>query len=510
MEEIVKYEGDSKRRGSVSSLLSGNFGKLPPQAVDLEEAILGSVMLEKNCIDDAMRLLHEDFFYKDTHSIIFKAARQLYNNHQPVDILTVTNELKRTGELDIVGGPFFITQLTGRVASSANFEFHSMIIKQKWAQRELIRISSEAIRDSYEDTTDIFIAKNNLDNGLQLIGERLIGTGGASTWQDQLDDNVKELEQQFKNPVKLNGVTTGSIKLDRITGGWQNTDLIILAARPGMGKSARSAMFVKHACLDGKSALFFSLEMGSGQITKRFLYEASGVHNDKIKTRTFSNIDLEKIKESAKALSSMNFQLIDKPALTPNDIRSYARLRKKKAGLDLVVIDYLQLVKPNTYEKTKTRDRELAEITGSLKELAKELNIPIIALSQLSRQVDARLDKRPMLSDLRESGAIEQDADMVLFLYRPSEYHSYADREKKEPFYKNHTEADYYMASEILIAKFRNGAPASAIEEHFIGPLTRFTTIEEENKEQPPVPVQQRLVIPDPDPEFFDDYPAPF
>lgn len=513
-------ESASRRRpqSTVSTLLAGNFGKLPPQAVDLEEAVLGALMLEKNALEQVINIIHADCFYKDTHKIIFQAIKKLYDKSQPTDILAVTNQLKTSAELDIVGGPFFITQLTNRVASSANMEFHARIIVQKYLQRELIRISSETIKNAYEDTTDVFEEMDKMDGALQELRTSFTVNESGKEWDEHVKASVEELKRLFKAVVKVSGIPTGSVKIDRITGGWQKSDLVIIAARPSMGKTTRMLNFAKSASITGADVAMFSLEMSAQQITRKFINEQSEVYGRKLITGDISNLELDRIVEAGDKLIKLPFYLNDKGGVNVNYIRSICRQRKKKFGLDMIIIDYLQLMKPVERKRGQTRDSEIGDMTTSLKALAKELNVTIIAGSQLNRQCELRPNKRPTIADLRESGSIENDADIVIALYRPSKYYAmvgddpdYNERKQEEKGEQPYSLEEYLRLSELDIIKHRNG-DTKFVRERFEGHISRFTTIEDPVKESAPIQYRADLHIeptqsPEPAEEQTDDLP---
>lgn len=445
-----------------------NFGKLPPQALDLEEATLGALMLEKDALTKVIDILHPNSFYKDSHRLIYGAIRNLFERSEPIDILTVTNELKKKGELDIVGGPYYITQLTNRVASAANIEFHSRIILQKHIQRELIRISSETIRDAYEDTSDVFMLLDRAEKNLFEIAKGNI----SRNYQDMgtmVSDAFKQIEAARLHGTGITGVQSGFTELDRITSGWQKSDLIILAARPGMGKTAFVLSLARNAAIGfGRPIAFFSLEMSSVQLVQRLISSETGIPSDKLRKGTLDEHEWNKLISMTGKLSAAPVFIDDTPSLSVFDLRSKCRRLKSLHNVELIVIDYLQLMRSDVDSKNGNREQEISNISRSLKAIAKELNVPIIALSQLSRAVETRGgSKRPQLSDLRESGAIEQDADMVTFIYRPEYYGLEFDEEN------NSTKG----IAEIIIAKHRNGA-LDTVKLKFINQLAKFTDLD--------------------------------
>ena len=471
-EQNIYNETVSKKRiltkPGNNTLQQQNFGKLPPQALDLEEATLGALMLEKDALTKVIDILSPESFYKDAHRHIFMAIRRLFERSEPIDILTVTNELKKSGHLDIVGGPYYITQLTNRVASAANIEYHARIILQKHIQRELIRISSETIKEAYEDTSDVFQLLDNTEKNLFNIAQ-----GNISRNYQDMGSMVKEAYIQIENARKLGtgitGVQSGFTDLDRVTSGWQKSDLIIIAARPGMGKTAFVLSLARNAAIGFKRPVaFFSLEMSSVQLVQRMISSETGIPSDKLRKGTLDSTEWNKLVSMTGKLSEAPVFIDDTPALSVFELRSKCRKLKVQHDIQLIVIDYLQLMRSETDNKSGNREQEISNISRNLKAIAKELGVPIIALSQLSRAVETRGGtKRPQLSDLRESGAIEQDADMVMFIYRPEYYGLEFDEEN------NPTKG----IAEINIAKHRNGA-LERINLKFINHLAKFTDLD--------------------------------
>ncbi len=398
-------------------------GKLQPQAVDLEEAVIGAVMLEKEALTTVIDILQPASFYKEAHQKIYQAIRDLFNASEPVDILTVTNQLKKTGELEIVGGPFYITSLTNRVASAANVEFHARIISEKFIQRELIRVSTETIGKAYESDADVF---DLLDTTTKNIFE-IVDSNVRKQYDKMstlISEAIKQIEKAADNSDGVTGVPSGFTALDRITGGWQKTDLMILAARPGMGKTAFVLTIARNAAVEfNRPVAVFSLEMGALQLVNRLISSEAELNQEKLRKGQLEQFEFVQLNERIKKLAKAPLFIDDTPALSIFELRAKARRLKEQNNIEMIIIDYLQLMSAGS-EARGNREQEISMISRSLKALAKELNIPIIALSQLSRDVEKRntASKRPMLSDLRESGAIEQDADMVMFIYRPEYY----------------------------------------------------------------------------------------
>ncbi len=469
MEDASKKRTESSRKRTKQSGQTGGHwehGKVPPQATDLEEAVLGAIMLEKDALTQVIDILKPEVFYKESHHIIFSAITRLFGKSEPVDILTVTNELKNSGELEIVGGPYYITQLTNRIASAANVEYHSRIISQKYIQRELIRISSEIIKDAFEDTTDVFDLLDRAEQNLFSVSESNLRRS-YDDMQSLVTDAIKEIEAGKGQEGHLRGIPSGFTDLDRITNGWQKSDLVILAARPGMGKTAFVLSMARNAAIDfNKSVAFFSLEMSSIQLVTRLISSETQLSADKLKKGNLESYEWEQLHSKIGKLTDATLLIDDTPALTVFELRAKCRRLKAQHDIDMVIIDYLQLMSGSGDAKGN-REQEISAISRSLKALAKELEIPVIALSQLSRAVETRGgSKKPILSDLRESGAIEQDADMVMFIYRPEYYKIEVDEDG------NSTAG----IAEICIAKHRNGA-LKDVPLRFIDKFAKFADL---------------------------------
>ncbi len=446
-------------------------GKLPPQAIELEEAVLGALMLEKNALNAVIDILKPESFYKEAHQKIFAAIINLFQKTQPVDILTVTNELKKTGELDIVGGPYFITQLTNRIASAANVEYHARIVSQKHIQRELIRISADTIKDAYEDSTDVFDLLDKAESNLFAVAESNIRKNYDSM-SSLIGQAIKQIEIARTQKDGISGVQSGFTELDRTTSGWQKSDLIILAARPGMGKTAFVLSLARNTAVDfQKPVAVFSLEMSSIQLVNRLIAGETELSAEKLKKGNLQDHEWQQLNTQITKLAEAPIFIDDTPALSIFELRAKCRRLKSQHDIQLIIIDYLQLMTAGG-EGKGNREQEISNISRSLKSIAKELDVPIIALSQLSRAVETRGgDKRPQLSDLRESGAIEQDADMVMFIYRPEYYGITEDKENGNSL---------TGIAELIIAKHRNGA-LKDVRLRFISHLAKFVDIETGN-----------------------------
>ena len=472
MNEIQPSQTESKKKAfnkPASSPLQPNIhGKLPPQALDMEEAVLGALMLEKDALTTVIDILSAESFYKDAHQKIYSAISRLFQNSEPIDILTVTQELRKSGELDIIGGPYYISLLTNRVASAANIEYHARIILQKHIQRELIRISSETIKEAYEDTTDVLQLLDKAEKNLFTIAEGNIKKKVQSI-SDIIGIAIKQIEAAKKHESGVTGVPSGFTELDRVTSGWQKSDLVILAARPGMGKTAFVLSMARNAAVQFKKPVaVFSLEMSSIQLITRLISSETELSAEKLKKGQLASHEWEQLNSKIGRLTEAPIYIDDTPGLSVFELRAKCRRLKAQHDIQLIIIDYLQLMTVGGEGKgVGNREQEISTISRSLKSIAKELEVPVIALSQLSRAVESRGgDKRPMLSDLRESGAIEQDADMVTFIYRPEYYGLDQD------------ESGNSMAgvAEIIIAKHRNGALEN-VKLRFIANLAKFTDL---------------------------------
>lgn len=451
--ELTNFNKDKKIRRK-PSLPEGNmmFGKVPPQAKELEEAVLGAIMLEKSAFDSVIEILKPECFYLDAHQEIYRAMQSLAAKSLPIDLLTVVEELKVRERLEMVGGPYVVTKLTNAVVSSANIEAHSRIILQKFIQRELIRISGEIIGDAYEDSTDVFDMLDEAESKLFEITNNHLRKNFDDI-ETVLVKTINRIEEMRSREDEITGVTTGFPSLDKLTYGWQPTDLIILAARPSVGKTAFALNLARSAALNKDKptgVAFFSLEMSSSQLVQRILSAESEIHLEKIARGRLEEHEMKQLyKKGIDKLSKAPIYIDDSAALNIFELRAKCRRLKNKHNIGIIIIDYLQLMSGSA-DKNSNREQEISKISRDLKGLAKELQVPIIALSQLSREVEKRKEgnKVPQLSDLRESGAIEQDADMVMFLYRP-DYYEITENEHGES-----TKGETY----VKIAKHRNGS----------------------------------------------------
>ena len=397
-------------------------GRIPPQAIDLEEAVLGAMLIDKKGVDEVIDILQKDAFYKESHQNIFEAIYSLFQSSEPIDLLTVSAMLRKMGVLERVGGDFYLVQLSKKVSTSANIEFHARIILQKFIQRSLIRISNEIIENSFKDSVDVFDLLDEAESKLYDITQGNIKK--SSETAQSLVIQAKKRIEDISNKDGLSGVATGFDKLDLLTSGWQPSDLIIIAARPGMGKTALTLSMARNIAVQKKTPVaFFSLEMSSVQLITRLISAETGLTSEKLRTGKLESHEWEQLNVKVGELEKAPLYIDDSPSLSIFDLRAKARRLSSKHGIRLIIVDYLQLMTSGTASKIGNREQEISSISRNLKALAKELNVPVIALSQLSRAVETRGGtKRPILSDLRDSGAIEQDADIVSFIYRPEYY----------------------------------------------------------------------------------------
>jgi replicative DNA helicase len=462
-----------QNRNNTNDMSSFVFGKVPPQASDLEEAVLGALMIDKDALPAVLDILRAESFYSDAHQAIYKAVLELFRNSKPIDLLTVTEEMRKMGTIDLLtSGPYYLVELTGRVGSAANIEYHARIIAQKHIQREMIRVSTGIIREAYEDTTDVFDLMDKAEQSLFAITETNLSRSfeGMNTLASKL---LKQIELLSQKEDGLTGVPTGFTELDRLTAGWQKSDLIIIAARPSMGKTAFTLSLARNAAMDfNKGVAFFSLEMSNLQLVQRLISMESEIPSSKLRNGQLEPHEWQQLHAAIERMSKAPIYIDDTPGINIFELRAKCRRLKAQHDIQLIMIDYLQLMSGGSdSSKSGNREQEISQISRALKGLAKELNVPVIALSQLSRAVETRGgSKKPQLSDLRESGAIEQDADIVGFIYRPEYYQIMEDENG------NSTKG----MADILINKHRNGA-LGEVRLRFIGEFSKFADPEDAN-----------------------------
>lgn len=466
----MKSIGKKGLRGVSGSTDLSNlvYGKLQPQAIPLEEAVLGAIMLDKNALPSVLDILIPDSFYVEGHKNIYSSMLKLFDKTHPIDMLTVYEEMKLQGTIDTISGPNYIVELTNKIASSANIEYHARIIAQKYIQRELISVCTNIIDDSFEDTKDVFELLDSAEHGLFSITEKNLNRGFQKVGELAIKAQT-QLEELSQKAEGLTGIPTGFTELDRLTSGWQSSDLIIIAARPGMGKTAFTLSLAKNAAMNfGKPVAIFSLEMANIQLVQRLISMEAEISSRKLRNGQLEPHEWQQLRSAVEKLSEVPIFIDDTPAINSFELRAKCRRLKMQHDIQLVVIDYLQLMSGSIDKKSGTREQEISSISRALKGMAKELDIPVIALSQLSRAVETRGgEKRPMLSDLRESGAIEQDADIVSFIYRP-EYYDITEDEGMS----------LKGIAEIIVAKHRNGA-LDTVKLRFIDHFAKFTNLDE-------------------------------
>ncbi len=466
----------SRRKAAVSDAPISDYGRIPPQATDLEKAVLGALMIEPDSFNEIGQILVPESFYESRHQKIFSAIRTLSADRKPIDILTVQEQLSKDGCLDEVGGIFYITELSTSVLSAAHIEYHARIVAQKALARELISYTNQVQKLAFDETQDVDILMQKAEGDLFELSKRNITKDYV-----QIDPIVKEAYHNIQlasaRENKISGLESGFSKLDRLTGGWQNSDLVIIAARPAMGKTAFILSMAKNMALNYNIPVgFFSLEMSNLQLVNRLISNVCEIESDKIKSGRLSDQEWQRLDYKISELLKAPIYVDDTPSLSVFELRSKARRLVKEHGVKIIMIDYLQLMNASGMSYGN-RQEEVSTISRHLKGLAKELNIPIIALSQLNRGVETRISDgnqkgdasliRPQLNDLRESGAIEQDADMVCFIHRPEYYKILEDASGN----------DLTGKAEFIIAKHRNGAVGD-VRLRFIGQFTRFQDLD--------------------------------
>lgn len=435
-------------------------GRMPPYDEQAEASVLGAMLLDKSAITTAVEIIHAEDFYYDSHKAIFEGILRLYNKNEPADMITLSDFLKKNGQLEAVGGYTYLGRLTSGAGAVSNTEAYANIIKEKSTLRALIRAGSEIVEDSYRDDDEVGAIIEKAEKSIFDITQDN-QRGGLMNMETVMVDTFGVMQQRSENKGGLTGLTTGFIDLDRKTSGMQKADLVLLAARPSMGKTALMVNIATNAALKANATVaMFSLEMSRNQLSQRILSSLSHVDLMKIISGDLTTEEWSKVIETMTYMNEMAIYIDDTAGITPLEVKAKCRRLKAEKGLDLVVIDYLQLMEVGG--RAESRQQEISAISRQLKGIAKELDVPVIALSQLSRAPEMRADHRPILSDLRESGAIEQDADIVMFLYRDEYYNP--DTEKQG-------------LGELIIAKHRNG-PTGTVELLFKGEYTKFVNLQ--------------------------------
>ena len=433
-----------------------DVGRIPPHSVESEQSILGSILLDKEAIITVTETIQPEDFYKEAHKIIYECMMKLNNKNEPIDLITLTEELKKQGHLEDIGGISYITSLSTIVPTTSNVKYYADIVKEKSVLRKLIKVSNDILNSGYDSSIRVEDLLEKAEKKIFDISQEKSSEDFQSI-NSVLMDTYDMIEKLYTNKEDITGITTGFDDLNKKTNGLQRTDLILVAARPAMGKTAFSLNLVQNAALKGNASVaVFSLEMSKEQLVQRMLSAQSHVELKKIKNGSLDENDWPRIIDAMSVLSNASIYIDDTPGIKISELRSKCRKLKIEKGLDLILIDYLQLMEGDG--GNESRQQEISKISRSLKVIAKELNCPVVALSQLSRAPEQRSDHRPMLADLRESGAIEQDADIVMFLYRDEYYHPDSDR-------KN--------IGEIIIAKNRHGETGS-VELVWLGEIQKF------------------------------------
>ena len=438
-----------------------DLGKIPPHDIDAEQAVIGSMLTDKDAVVDAIEVLKSDDFYRQDNKTIYEAIVNLYNRAEPIDIITVKSELTSLGKLEAVGGLEYIAVLPDKVPTTANVEKYIKIVEEKSILRRLIRASNELIDLGYSETEEVDTIIGQAEKKVFEISQKK-NQKGYTPIKDILVESFAEIEKLYNQKEPITGIPTGFADLDYKTAGLHNSDLVLVAARPAMGKSAFALNIATNAAVQAKvPTIIFNLEMSKSQLVSRILCSEAMVDSNKIRTGKIEEDDWVKLATALGPLSEAPIYIDDTPGITVTEIRAKCRKLKMEKNIGLIVIDYLQLIQ-GSGKRNSSREQEISEISRSLKILAKELDVPVIALSQLSRAAEQRADHRPMLSDLRESGAIEQDADIVMFLYRDDYYNP--DSEKKN-------------IAEVIMAKHRAGSTGT-VELLWLGSYTKFVNIE--------------------------------
>lgn len=441
-----------------------DHGKIPPQSIEFEEAILGSLLIESESITEIYNIINSQCFYKDEHQKIFQSIQNLYNNNKPIDILTVPEELRKRDQLDEVGGISYITQLTSRVASAAHIEYHARIIKQKYIQRELIRVATEIQNMAFDDSIDV---KDLLDyNEEQIFNISQDSIENEAVQVDKLmNTEIDIINKLVSKEIEYTGIPSGFTKLDRLTGGWQKPNLILMAGRPGMGKSALMLYFAWRAAKLGYPTIIFSLEMSKEELTRRLISYETNINSMNMVKGNLDENELNMLEDSLSKFIDLPLYIDDTPAISVFDVNARVRRYIRKYKIKIAFIDYIQLM---TGDKSGNREQEISSLSRGLKSCCKRNNIPIIALSQLNRKLEERADKRPILSDLRESGGLEQDSDMVIFIHRPEKY-------GQKSIFTEVGEISTKELCDLIIAKYRNGK----VGDVFLWSNDSFTTLRE-------------------------------
>lgn len=445
--------------------------KMPPQSLEAEMSILGGILIDNDAINRVLEILEPQDFYREVHRKLFGAMLELSDRREPCDLITLTETLKRRGDLDSCGGASYLATLVDYVPTAANISYYCKIVKERALNRRLISVATEIVTKGYEAQEDVNEMLDSAQKALFDLAENKLRPQYYPV-KDVIKDTFKMLQTLYEKKEAITGIPTGYLDLDHMTAGFQPGDLIIIAARPSMGKTTLALNIASHASAEAKErvgSVIFSLEMGKEQLVMRFLSSLARVDAGRMRTGSFMDSDWPRLQKAASILHSANIFIDDTPAISVLELRSKARRLKSEHNIGLVIVDYLQLMRGSA-ATAENRQQEISEISRSLKALAKELNVPVVALSQLNRSLENRGDKRPMMSDLRESGAIEQDADVIMFVYREAVYCEHC-RKKDGSCTANHE-----RSAEVIIGKQRNG-PIGTVELAFMGEHTRFENL---------------------------------
>lgn len=441
--------------------------RIPPQNLDAEQSVLGSILLEPESIVAVMEFLVPEDFYRVNHQVIFNAMIELNNDSTPIDVLTVSEKLNQNKQLENAGGQLYLLELVEKVPTAANVEYYSKIVSEKSTLRKLIRTSTEIAKDAYGETDELAVVLDRAERGILEVSEKRNRAGFVDI-TSVLNEAYLSLEERMNNTGEITGIPTGYIDLDRMTSGLHSDELIILAARPSVGKTAFVLNIAKNVAKTNETVAIFSLEMGAESLVNRMLCSEGSIDASNMRNGRLTEEELRSYFVASGTLSKAPIYIDDTPGIRVSEIRAKCRrLKQERNNLGLIVIDYLQLIEGNGRE---SRQQEVSEISRNLKKLAKELSVPVIALSQLSRGVEQRQDKRPVMSDIRESGSIEQDADIVAFLYRDDYYRQEPDEDGNVP------EQESNNIIEVIIEKNRSG-PRGTVELMFIKEYNKFTSI---------------------------------
>lgn len=465
MEELTQTRTRRKDRLTNEQVAALNGGNVPPQSPELEENVLGALMLDSNALNTSIDILHEEYFYSEGHRAIFRAIRKLFEQNQPVDQLTVTNQLRQMGELEVAGGAYHIAEITSHIVSAAHIEYYSRVLSEKYILRELIRVSTETISNAYDETTDVVDLLDKTEGRLMDINDKNFRKDFVEVGT-LVHAAAQQIEETSNSDKNVAGLPSGFLQLDSMTAGFQKGTLIILAARPAMGKTAFALSMARNMAVDMKKPVaFFSLEMTGVELAMRLISGEAQIDGGKLKRGELADYEKVQLEQRTQPLNEAPIYIDDTPQLTIYELRAKCRRLKQHHDIQMVFIDYLQLMSAgnDAMSRNGNREQEISTISRQLKALSKELEIPVLAMSQLSRAVETRGGtKKPMLSDLRESGAIEQDADIVMFIYRPEYYGIMED---------DHG-ATNGMA-DIIIAKHRSGGTGE-VRLRFVGQYARF------------------------------------